>query len=189
MIVFNLIGGPGAGKSTASAALFVALKNKGVRAELVGEAAREVIYDGRTAFLGNQLLMLGMQYERVRRLARSGCDVAICDSPLIQNPYYGRDLIYYKELQAIAEIIDQEFTNYNVWVKRTTPFDSFGRIQKTIEEAAEFDEMVRSLFKEDIWLDITGDAEGQRKLAEAAIALIAPNYIWGLPETKLQVVM
>jgi hypothetical protein len=49
--------------------------------------------------------------------------------------------------------------------------------------------MVRSLFKEDIWLDITGDAEGQRKLAEAAIALIAPNYIWGLPETKLQVVM
>ena len=189
MIVFNLIGGPGAGKSTASAALFVALKNKGVRAELVGEAAKEIIYDGRTAFLGNQILMLGMQYERIRRLARSGCDVAICDSPLIQNPYYGRDLFYYKELQAIAKIIDQEFTNYNVWVKRTTPFDSFGRVQKTVEEAAEFDDIVRSLFKEDIWLEITGDADGQQKLAKAVINLYEFDCVWGPKATPQHAIM
>jgi hypothetical protein len=89
MILFDMYGGPGAGKSVASGALYVALKNIGIRASLVNEAATELILSGAKApCFDNQLLIAGMQWERVLRLARHNCTVAISDSPLIQGLMY-----------------------------------------------------------------------------------------------------
>ena len=94
MLLINLFGGPGSGKSTGAAALFAGLKNNHIRAELVHEAAKRFIYKGATAQLDNQVYLLGKQWSHIRDLERAGCDVAISDSPLICNMLYGRDAPY-----------------------------------------------------------------------------------------------
>lgn len=59
MLLVNLSGGPGSGKSTTAAYIFAKLKMLGYNAELVGEEARELIYDGAIPMLENQVLILG----------------------------------------------------------------------------------------------------------------------------------
>lgn len=53
MLLVNLTGGPGSGKSTTAAFIFAKLKMLGYNAELVGEEARELIYDGSIPMLEN----------------------------------------------------------------------------------------------------------------------------------------
>jgi nicotinamide riboside kinase len=135
LIVVNLFGGPGAGKSTNAAALFVHLKRRHILAELVFEEAKEHIYNGAVCQLQNQVQMACGQYKRLKDLERSGCQVAICDSPLLQNIHYAEHLPYYHELSALIEKVDGEFDNINVWIKRNVPFQTFGRTQKNSDEA------------------------------------------------------
>lgn len=45
MIIINLYGSPGSGKSTAAAYIFSKLKMKGVECELVTEVAKDLVWD------------------------------------------------------------------------------------------------------------------------------------------------
>ena len=49
MICINFYGGPGIGKSTMAAKMFAALKTAGVKTELVGEFAKDLVYDRKAA--------------------------------------------------------------------------------------------------------------------------------------------
>lgn len=171
MRVINLFGGPGSGKSTAAAALFVVLKNKGLRAELVGEEAKDQIYWGSPNQLLNQFLLAGLQYARLKNLERAECELAIADSPMIQGPTYARQHHYYPELLALVSKINSEFHNVNVFIKRTKPYDNFGRIQKDVEEAKAIDKVVRDSQGYDI--TVTGDAEGQAQLGDWVLKLVS----------------
>jgi hypothetical protein len=164
MRVVNLFGGPGSGKSTTAASLFVWLKNKGLRAELIGEEAKDQIYWGSRDQLSNQLFIAAMQYARIKNLERAGCEIAIADSPLTMSPLYAKNMHYFQELNTLITKVNLEFHNVNVFVTRTKKFDPFGRTQKDVEEAKVIDEIVRSAFKFDI--TITGDIEGQKVLNE-----------------------
>jgi hypothetical protein len=159
LLVVNFFAGPGAGKSTASAAVFTHLKNGGHRVELVGEAAKELIYSGAEVQLENEALLQGLQYARLKNLERSGCDVAISDGPLLQQAVYAKHVPYFSELQALGKKLNEEFDNYNVLVLRTKPYMKLGRIQS--EESAKLvDIEVANLFPE-FDLTITGDSKGQ----------------------------
>ncbi len=182
MIVFEQYAGPGGGKSVASAALYVGLKNIGVRAALVGEAATELILsDTKAPCFDNQYYVGGLQWERLIRLSRHDCAVAISDSPLIQGMLYSAHLDYYEEQMALIRKIEKVFPVYKVFCHRVTPYDTFGRNQ-TAEEAAALDKQAYD-FGAPYWLEIPGNHEGQQKLVLAARDLILSlNPVEPLPE-------
>ena len=139
MIIVNLFGGPGAGKTTLAYYLAYRFKQAGFRAELVGEAAREIIYDrnnpkeGGTAaqLLDNQLLITGLQAERIKRLERHGIEVAIADSPLKMGLLYVNDSDMQSALAAaIARFNEGLPHQINVYVMRTCgTYDKESRAQ------------------------------------------------------------
>lgn len=170
MRVINLFGGPGSGKSTSAAALFAYLKNHGIRAELVGEEAKDQIYWGSSTQLGNQLLLAGLQYARLKNLERAGCQIAVADSPLIMGTVYSKGLHYYEDLLKVINKVNAEFHNINIFIRRTKPYDTFGRMQKDVDEAKVFDELIKADFSFDSQFD--GDVDGQAKLCDWVLKLL-----------------
>lgn len=81
MILINLFGAPGAGKSTLSAYVFSKLKTAGVNAELVTEFAKDKVWEENSVALANQMYMFGKQYFRMTR-CEDKVDAIVTDSPL-----------------------------------------------------------------------------------------------------------
>lgn len=178
MILINLCGGPGAGKTTLSYYLAYRLKSAGIRAELVGESAREHhIYDsvpGTVAppLLDNQVLLAGQQFERVKRLKRHGFEAAVCDSPIEQGLLYCQNADYFKNLKATIGNLVKEFEPlvFNVWVSpRPGSYDPESRVQRTEKEARALDKTVRKLMKNKFWAEIGW--EEWDLLGDAVVAL------------------
>jgi hypothetical protein len=87
VIVVNLFGGPGCGKSTGAAYVFSRLKEAGVNVELVTEFAKDLTWDKSDA-LNDQLYMFANQFHRLYRCKRSGVDIVVTDSPLLLSNLY-----------------------------------------------------------------------------------------------------
>jgi hypothetical protein len=171
MLLVNLTSGPGAGKSTTAAYIFYRVKMAGFTAELVGEEARELIYDGSIPMLENQALILGQQYQRIKRLENHGANVAICDSPLALSILYSQKLSYHVELTALVRKMESLFPDtFNIYVRRVKPYNTFGRYQNE-EQAAALDQQAMSLVKP-IHLSITGDEPGALKAANVSVDLL-----------------
>src|SRR5271170_2857406 len=141
MILINLCGGPGAGKTTLSYYLAYRLKKAGLRTELVGESAREHhIYNtppDRVAapLLDNQVLLAGQQFERTLRLQRHDFEVAVSDSPMEQGLLYCSNAPYFKSLKATVYDTAEYFETYNVFINpRPGSYDAESRVQKTEAE-------------------------------------------------------
>lgn len=151
MRAINLYGGPGAGKTTLAYYLAYRLKSAGFRAELIGEAAREFIYDrnpNATAIqlLDNQLLISGLQYERYKRLERHGIEIAVADSPFIMGLAYAKNLPEYHGLgDAFLRIESALPRPINVFVNRTPGvYDKESRAQDE-QQAMALDQSIREL--------------------------------------------
>lgn len=59
MIVVNLFGTPGSGKSTGAAYIFSQLKMAGINAELVTEFAKDKVWENNEEVFKNQAYMFG----------------------------------------------------------------------------------------------------------------------------------
>lgn len=177
MVLFNLSGGPGAGKTTLSYYLAYRLKKAGFRVELVGESAREYhIYNAppnvvAPPLLDNQILLAGQQYERMLRLKRHNFEAAICDSPLVQGLLYCEGQEYYENLKRTMRDVEPNFDAYNVFIHpRVGSYDPESRVQRTEAEARALDKTVRDLMLNKFWLEINWDQE--ILLADRAIQLL-----------------
>lgn len=66
MLVVNLFGAPGAGKSTGAAYIFSKLKMAGINAELVTEFAKDKVWEESKAVFENQAYIFGKQQPRIK---------------------------------------------------------------------------------------------------------------------------
>jgi len=130
MIVVNLFGAPGSGKSTGAAYTFAKLKLNGVNAELVTEFAKDKVYERSTEPFNNQLYIMGQQSFRLSRLVNS-VDVAVTDSPILLSCFYnkvGTDAEQ-QAFNSVAQNKHKEYENFNYFITRVKPYSPIGRFQ------------------------------------------------------------
>jgi ABC-type oligopeptide transport system ATPase subunit len=161
MKVINLFGGPGVGKSTTAAALFVLMKQAGHKVELVTEFAKTLTYEENRVTLDNQLALLGEQDRKLRRLSGK-VDYAITDSPLLLSLVYARGEFRRGWFTDAVRGAFDSYNNVQIFLKRKKAYQTYGRWQ-TEEEARELDkEIAAMLFREHVIEDcvvVDGDED------------------------------
>lgn len=156
----NFYGCPGAGKSTAAAALFVYLKNRACNVELVRELAKDLVYAKRQHEMTNQAWILGEQYKRVKDVDNyESVPLIITDSPILLGAVYSQQHHYVNELEGLMYKLNSEFENVNVKVRRVKPYNPSGRNQSESESDA-LEQIIDSIVPHFDY-EINGDEEGQ----------------------------
>jgi hypothetical protein len=143
MLVINLFGGPGIGKSTTAAAVFSSLKNKGVNVELVTEAAKDFTWSGDKVSLSNALFVSANQDIRLHRL-RGQVDVVVTDSPLPLGALYAKPPYNGPGYRKMLREVWGSYDNISFILKRHKPYSPVGRNQ-TYEQAVALDDLIADL--------------------------------------------
>ena len=128
MIVVNLFGAPGAGKSTGAAYIFSQLKMQGVNAKLVTEYAKDKTWEGSTEVFKNQAYIFGKQYWRLSRL-EGKVDVVVTDAPLLNSSLYNESALLGSDFNTVVRNVFDSYDNFNVYVNRDKPYNPAGRRQ------------------------------------------------------------
>ena len=138
-IVINMMGGPGAGKSTMASLLFAKMKMAGISCEYVTEYAKDMVWENRYNILNDQLYILTKQYRKLKRI-NGEVDVIITDSPIINSIYYNSkikdnmDKISDKIIVELVGELCDKFNNYYYLIERNHSYEHNGRYQ-TEEES------------------------------------------------------
>lgn len=174
MIVVNLYGGPGSGKSTIAASLFAELKWKGINCELVTEYAKDKVWEGSFNILDNQLYIFAKQHHRLFRL-KNKVDVIITDSPLLFSLFYGKDMP-----QCFKELVISSYKNFNnidIFLERQKEYNPAGRMQSELE-AKEIDVYLKDILNENEveYLNMIADASAIERLVN--IVDCAKGALW-----------
>ena len=148
MVVINLFGGPGTGKSTTAAGLFYEMKSQGYRVELVTEFAKDLVYQESYFRLKDQLMILARQNHKLWVL-KDKVDYAIVDSPLLLSQHYYQDNGDYSEQLFKDFVLDtyNRYDNLNIFLQRNIeehPHQEYGRLQ-TLDEAIEIDKSIKDI--------------------------------------------
>lgn len=140
-VYINIFGGPGVGKSTTAAALFVEMKRQNMSVELVTEVAKDFVWEDRSTTLSIQPYITIKQFRNLVRL-KGKVDYVITDAPILLGCVYADRYApnlpsSYK--QFIVDLHKQELDpSVNIVLQRTFQYDSTGRYQ-TEDEAKELD--------------------------------------------------
>ncbi len=152
MLVVNLYGGPGSGKSTTAAGVFYKLKLWGFNVELVTEYAKDLVYEGRLAAMcEEQDYILAEQHKRIYRLI-DYVDVVVTDSPLMLSTiyipphWYGTKPDYVDAFKNLVNTTNDQYNNLNFFLDRPDKYDSDGRAQ-THEEAIQKDNEIHEMLQ------------------------------------------
>lgn len=169
MIVVNLFGAPGAGKSTGAAYIFSKLKMAGVKCELVTEFAKDMVWEENQTVLDNQVKILGEQYLRMTRL-KDNVDVIITDSPLLNSGFYNSDTTIEPEFSALVSKLYNKFENLNFYIMRVRPYVEKGRLQTEQESDQIGLDIVKMLEKSNIQYNcVQGDEKYYDSIANAIL--------------------
>lgn len=147
MLLINLFGGPGAGKSTGAAYIFSQLKMAGVNAELVTEFAKDKVWEGNKEVFKNQAYIFGKQYFKISRCADK-VDVIITDSPLLLSIVYNDNPVLGNSFNETVKNVFSSFNSMNYILSREKEYNPIGRNQ-TESEAKEVDVQVRAMLDEE----------------------------------------
>lgn len=128
MLIINLFGAPGAGKSTGAAYIFSKLKMLGVNAELVTEFAKDKVWENNTEVLSNQTYVFGKQHFRISRCANK-VDVIVTDSPLLLSALYNKSDLLGEEFNDLVAKIFKSYNSVNYFIERDKPYNPNGRLQ------------------------------------------------------------
>lgn len=147
MIVVNLFGGPGIGKSMTAAGLFYFMKRNRIQCELVTEYAKDLTWREQFDLLADHEHVLEVQQER-QDTAYGKVLYIITDSPLLLSEIYTREETpdYHEFIGKVRETYNS-YNNINILLNRSKPYDPNGRNQ-TEDEAREIDERIETLLDE-----------------------------------------
>jgi hypothetical protein len=149
--VINLFAGPGAGKSTLAADIFVNMKRMGISCELVREYVKDWAWEGRSITGFDQFYVLGKQI-RKESMLYGKVDFVITDCPLWNSAFYEK---HYEDTRHLTDSVSA-FTSYaeergvrfdNYFLVRNTPYQEAGRYQ-TEEQAKQIDREMKELLEE-----------------------------------------
>lgn len=142
-LVINIIGGPGAGKSSMTASVFSFLKWHDVNCEMALEYAKEVVWSKTENLLKNQLFVFGQQHNRIYHLLDK-VDVVITDSPLLLSIIYDSK----RNMNLKSLVLDEfhKYNNMNYLLTRKKKYNPIGRLQTELE-AKQIDDQLRDLLK------------------------------------------
>lgn len=133
-LVVNLLGGPGVGKSTLTAAIFAKLKDAGIDCEMASEFAKELVWEQRNETFKDELYIFAKQAHRLFRL-NGKVDVVITDRPLILTCFYAQND---KALSKFCLDRFEQYNNLNYLLVREKVYNPNGRNQ-TEDEARKID--------------------------------------------------
>lgn len=135
--------GPGAGKSTLAPAVYTLLKIKGVRAELVTEVAKELLWEGRLT-PERQMLTTSEQMNREERL-RPHADVIVTESPALLGVVYSLPT-QREALRQCVLSVTQDWNTMSYLIDRDVKknYEQFGR-RENPEESLEKTREIRAL--------------------------------------------
>lgn len=135
MILVNLYGAPGAGKSTGAAYIFSQLKMRGINTELVTEFAKDKVWEESKEVFNNQAYIFGKQYFRISRCADK-VDVIITDSPLLLSTIYNNNPILGEEFNNVVRNVANSYDSINYYITRVKDYNPKGRFQNEEESNA-----------------------------------------------------
>jgi adenylate kinase family enzyme len=143
--ILNFFGGPGIGKSTAAAELFVAIKKLGIPTELVPEYAKWATYEKRIGAL-EQDYIFSKQLHNQNIFSRD-VEVAVTDSPLLLTLAY----CTFDQQPSYASYVWETFNlfnNVNILLVRNEQlaYQQYGRNQ-TLDEAVLIDIQIKEILK------------------------------------------
>jgi bifunctional pyridoxal-dependent enzyme with beta-cystathionase and maltose regulon repressor activities len=143
MIVINLFGGPGVGKSTRAAELFLNYKKAVHSVEIVPEVVKHNAY---TKTIPNQFLTIGKTVEILEAYREGKVSVVINECPLLQMALYaeeqGRNYLTTALLEENAR-----YDNDNRLLLRRYPYNPQGRVH-TEKEALHYDTLIKEFLHE-----------------------------------------
>jgi hypothetical protein len=170
MLVVNLFGCPGSGKSTGAAYIFSKLKLAGVNAELVTEFAKDKVWEDTKAVFENQAYIFGKQSFRISR-CEGKVDVIVTDSPLPLSIFYNKNThIYGASFNKFVMDVFNHYNNYNFFIHRVKPYNPNGRFQSEEESNALKKPMMNFLTRCNIpYWEVSGCLEGYDSIVDTVL--------------------
>lgn len=160
ILVVNLFGIPGAGKSTGSAYIFSKLKMYGINAELVTEFAKDKVWENNTEVFKNQAYLFGKQSYRISR-CKDKVDVIVTDSPLPLSIFYNNNPSLTENFNKTVMDVFNSYNNINYLILRTKTYNPIGRHQTEEESNALKQPMIDLLYKYNInYTEVNGEIDG-----------------------------
>jgi len=141
-IHINLWGGPGIGKSTMAAGIFAALKWEQIDCELIGEYAKQIVWEESFPKLNNQIYLFAKQYAKHYNL-EGKVNVIITDSPIPMGCVYDNNRTSFLKEITLSEY--NKFDNLNYVLSRTTAYNPNGRMQTEDEAKSKDTEILKFL--------------------------------------------
>ena len=173
MLIVNLYGAPGAGKSTGAAYIFSRLNMAGVNVDLVTEFAKDKVWEESKTAFENQVYIFGEQFFRISRL-EGKVDVVVTDSPLMLNSYYGKDDIRLgDEFNALVKKISNSYDTLDIFFQRVKPYNPLGRRHTEAESDSISDELLEFLNKNGVKpIMFAGDISGYDSIVGITLDLL-----------------
>lgn len=164
MIVVNLFGVPGSGKSTGAAYIFSQLKLNGVNAELITEFAKDKVWEENTEVFKNQAYLFGKQSYKMSR-CRDKVDVIVTDSPLPLSIFYNNDTTLGEDFNKTIMNVFNSYNNLNYLLLRIKEYNPIGRHQSEEESDALKQPMIELFNNREIQYCIhNGDIDGYDRI-------------------------
>lgn len=133
------------------------MKMRGKRVELVTEAAKELTWEQNISLLSDSLWIVAEQHRRLARL-RGQVDFVVTDSPLLLALAYTDARYAAPWFEHAVTALWAGYDNANFFVKRSRPYEQYGRLQSEAE-ALDKDVAIIQLLHMHAYEDVIGDEE------------------------------
>ena len=144
--VIELLGGPGCGKSTLAADIFVQMKRNGISVEMIPEHVKYWAWDNKPVGPFDQAYLFGQQVRHETRLYGQ-VEYIISDSPVIMYPvyeevYHKHSIIRYSVLAFIEAAAQRGVVRKSFNLPRVMQYEAVGRFEsgqqaQTIDDSLE----------------------------------------------------